>query len=125
MQLDFHFFGQSFVVFAQDCNDFIPSEVIGQFAALGIAFSFLFVHTVFPLIFPVMPPPKKKRSLPIQGLVSKLALKGGKYKAFGALAFALFSFCAPRLFRLGFGVEVYVLIRTLPRVQHGSPSYFG
>lgn len=63
---------------------------IGQFTALGIAASFLFVHTIFPLIFPVMFPPKRKRPLPIQGLVNKMALKGGRYKAYAALAFALF-----------------------------------
>ncbi len=66
---------------------------IGQFAALGIAFSFLFVHTVFPLMFPCMPPVKKQRALPLKGIVSKLALSGGKYKAWAALAFAVIMFC--------------------------------
>ncbi len=69
---------------------------IGQFAALGIGFSFLFVHTIFPLIFPVMPPLRQKRSVPVQGLVNKLALKGGKHKAYGALVFALFMLCFAR-----------------------------
>ena len=45
-------------------------EQIGQFTALGIAFAFLFVHTVFPKIFPVMPP-AKNRSLPLRRLVDR------------------------------------------------------
>jgi len=66
---------------------------IGQFAALGIACSFLFVHTVFPMMFPSMPPAKKVRSMPFMGVVNKLALTGGKYKAWGALAFAMVMLC--------------------------------
>ncbi len=66
---------------------------IGQFAALGIAFSFLFVHTIFPLIFPEMPPAKKQTSLPLQRAVNTLALAGGKNKAYAALGVALFMLC--------------------------------
>jgi predicted exporter/SAM-dependent methyltransferase len=63
---------------------------IGQFAALGIAFSFVFVHTVFPFVFPVMPPAKKQRKLPVQVLVNRLVLTGGKKKAYAALVLTLF-----------------------------------
>lgn len=63
---------------------------IGQFAALGIASSFVFVHTIFPLIFPAMPPAKRVKRLPLQGIVDTLALGGGRYKLFGALALACF-----------------------------------
>jgi len=66
---------------------------IGQFAAFGIACSFIFVHTVFPMMFPSVPPAKKMRSLPFMDVVSKLALTGGKYKAWGALAFAMVTLC--------------------------------
>jgi uncharacterized protein len=66
---------------------------IGQFAAFGIACSFLFVHTVFPMMFPSMPPAKKVRSMPLMDVVTKLALTGGKYKAWGALAFAMVMLC--------------------------------
>jgi predicted exporter len=61
---------------------------VGQFAAFGIACSFIFVHTVFPITFPKIPPAKKKRAQPLMGLTKKLALTGGKYKAWGAFAFA-------------------------------------
>jgi len=66
---------------------------IGQFAAFGIACSFLFVHTVFPMMFPSMPPAKKVRSQLLMDMIAKLALTGGKYTAFGALAFALVMLC--------------------------------
>ncbi|MDY6967845.1 MAG: MMPL family transporter [Spirochaetota bacterium] len=61
---------------------------IGQFAALGIAFSFIFVHTLFPMIFPSMPPAKREGSMPLQGFVNKLAIKGGRNKAIAAIIFA-------------------------------------
>ncbi len=66
---------------------------IGQFAAFGIACSFIFVHTVFPMMFPTMPPAKKVRSQLLMGVTGKLALFGGKYKAWGALAFAMVMLC--------------------------------
>jgi predicted exporter len=66
---------------------------IGQFAAFGIACSFLFVHTIFPIMFPSMPPAKKVRSLLLMNVTRKIALTGGKYKAWGALAFAMVMLC--------------------------------
>ncbi len=57
---------------------------LGQFAALGIFFSFLFVHSVFPRIFPTMPP-GSKRALPLRRLVDGLYSTGKP----GALAAAL------------------------------------
>ena len=62
---------------------------IGQFAAFGIACSFLFVHTIFPIMFPTMPPAKKVRSRLLMDGAKKFALAGGKYKAWGALVFVL------------------------------------
>jgi len=63
---------------------------IGQFAALGIAFSFVFVHTVSPFVLPVMPPARRQRRLPLQRVVNRLALAGGKKKVYAALALTLF-----------------------------------
>ncbi len=45
---------------------------LGQFAALGICFSFLFVHLVMPRLFPTMPPGSPRR-LPLQSLVGRLS----------------------------------------------------
>jgi len=59
---------------------------LGQFAALGVLFSFLFVHLVFPRIFPLMPP-GSKRVLPLQRVVDKF-FNTGKTGAFLALVFA-------------------------------------
>ncbi len=63
-------------------------EQLGQFTALGISFSFIFVHAVFPIIFPAMPP-ARSRALPLQNMVEKFA-KVGKKGAFIALIFAIF-----------------------------------
>jgi uncharacterized protein len=59
---------------------------LGQFAALGIGFSFLFVHLVFPKIFPQLPP-AKPRALPFRRLVAMVPTSG-KYTAWAAIAFA-------------------------------------
>jgi predicted exporter len=45
---------------------------LGQFTALGICFSFLFVHLVMPRLFPTMPPGSPRR-LPLQSLVGRLS----------------------------------------------------
>ena len=62
---------------------------IGQFAALGSAFSFIFVHTVFPRILPTMPPARRKKKVLLEKFVNMIALSGGKYKAYAALGFAV------------------------------------
>jgi predicted exporter len=61
---------------------------IGQFATFGGIFSFLFVHTVFPKIFPVMPPAKTNRALPVHLLINRFARSDNK-KAWAAVGFAL------------------------------------
>ena len=47
-------------------------EQLGQFTALGVAFSFIFVHTIFPRIFSEMRAARTKR-MPLHGLVDKLS----------------------------------------------------
>jgi predicted exporter len=49
---------------------------IGVFAGLGIGFSFLFVHTLFPRIIPWMPGAKRKGTLPLQRLVNRIGRLG-------------------------------------------------
>ncbi|MDA3895152.1 MAG: MMPL family transporter, partial [Desulfobacteraceae bacterium] len=74
---------------------------IGQFAAYGIAFSFLFVHFFFPLMFPKMRPGKSKRALPLQTLVNRLFIGGEKYKLlFGLVFVALMCFYARPEFKV-------------------------
>ena len=62
---------------------------IGQFAAVGIACSFLFIHLVFPRIFATMPPMQRKKQPLLAPLVAKLTQPERAYTAFTALAFAL------------------------------------
>lgn len=63
-------FISGFPVFAQ----------VGQFAAFGILFSFIFVHTLFPRIFPNMPPATRKKPSLIQNFTNRLALSDSKIK---------------------------------------------
>jgi len=48
---------------------------LGQFTFLGMGLSFLFVHFVFPLILPAMPP-SRPRTIPLQKAVNRLARFG-------------------------------------------------
>ena len=57
---------------------------LGLFSAIGVLFSFLFVHTVFPKIFPVMPPGKDSAP-PLYAFVDTLYNTGTT----GAIAAAL------------------------------------
>ncbi len=45
---------------------------IGQFAAMGIAGSFIFLHTVFPRLLPGLPPAQKRRVPLLQRFVNRL-----------------------------------------------------
>ncbi|OEU83282.1 MAG: hypothetical protein BA865_08550, partial [Desulfobacterales bacterium S5133MH4] len=62
-------------------------EQLGQFTALGVFFSFVFVHCVFPLVFPAMPQ-GSPRTLPLQNIVNRFA-KAGKRGAWAAIVFAV------------------------------------
>ena len=50
---------------------------LGQFTMLGIGFSFIFVHAVFPKIFPEMPA-GRQRALPLQKAADAIAMTGSK-----------------------------------------------
>ncbi|MDX9787130.1 MAG: MMPL family transporter [Desulfobacterales bacterium] len=62
-------------------------QQLGQFAALGISLSFLFVHTVFPRIFPVLGPARQRR-LPLHEAADRLFSFGPK-GAWAALVFCI------------------------------------
>ncbi|HYA15252.1 MAG TPA: MMPL family transporter, partial [Syntrophales bacterium] len=63
---------------------------IGQFAALGVVFTFIFVHAFFPLLFPVVTPAKRPPYLPLQCWVNRIASSSGMWKVYAALALAVF-----------------------------------
>ena len=65
---------------------------IGEFAALGVLFTYICVHAFFPVVFPVMKPAKRKGFVPLKKIV-RMIFSGGKYKFFGAIVF-----CAVMLF---------------------------
>jgi predicted exporter len=46
---------------------------IGEFTALGVLFTYIFVHGIYPVIFPVMPPAKRKSFLPLLALANRIA----------------------------------------------------
>ncbi len=72
---------------------------IGLFAALGVAFTYAFVHWVFPRIFPVMPPALKPRGAWLGRALDGIVLSGGKARlAAAALFFMVMLFFARPVF---------------------------
>ncbi|BBO88860.1 MMPL family transporter [Desulfosarcina ovata] len=74
---------------------------LGQFAAMGIAFSFLFVHLIFPRIFPSLPASRPRR-LPLPKLADRLFSMGTK----GLVAAVLFAAGMAVFARPGFNADV-------------------
>ncbi len=74
---------------------------IGVFAALGVTFAFLFVHWIFPLILPVMPPALKVRNRWLNRVLEKIVLSGGKAGIVAAvLLFGFMLFFARPVFQV-------------------------
>ncbi len=69
-------------------SDFRILAEIGVFSALGVTFALLFVHFVFPKIFPAMPPSKRRTNRFLQTAVNKIA-GPAKWKIAAAVIFAL------------------------------------
>jgi predicted exporter/precorrin-6B methylase 2 len=69
-------------------SDFRILAEIGVFSALGVTFALLFVHFIFPKIFPAMPPSKRRTNRFLQTAVNKIAAPA-KWKIAAAVIFAL------------------------------------
>ncbi len=69
-------------------SDFKILAQIGVFSALGVAFALLFVHLVFPKIFPAMPPATKPGNPLLLNAVKKFAAPA-KWKLIAAIIFGL------------------------------------
>jgi len=67
---------------------------IGLFAALGIGFSYLFVHLVFPHIFPSVPPASRSAWVPVDNWLRRITVGRG----FRALAVAVALFAVALVF---------------------------
>jgi len=62
---------------------------IGEFTALGVLFTYIFVHVIYPVIFPNVPPAKGKSLLPLQAFANWIAKPAGKKKAYAAVGLAI------------------------------------
>lgn len=60
---------------------------IGMFSALGVVFTYIFVHAIFPLVFSRIPAAKRKPFVPLQAIVDKLASSRQNWKLFAAIIF--------------------------------------
>lgn len=69
-------------------SDFKILAEIGVFSALGVAFALLFVHFVFPKVFPFMPPAKHRTNRFLFNAVIKIAAPA-KWKLISAIIFGL------------------------------------
>lgn len=56
--------------------DFPALSQLGWFAALGVVFTYIFVHGIYPFLFPRVPPAKREGILPLQRIADTFA-KGG------------------------------------------------
>ncbi|MEN6375315.1 MAG: MMPL family transporter [Smithella sp.] len=69
-------------------SDFKILAEIGVFSALGVTFALLFVHFVFPVIFPTMPAATRPRHPFLFNLINKTSAPA-KWKFIAALTFGL------------------------------------
>ena len=69
---------------------------IGVFAALGVTFTFVFVHGVFPRIFPVMPPARKSRNVWLTRTLDRIVLSGGNARIVAIVLFFAVMLCFSR-----------------------------
>ncbi|MEN6508647.1 MAG: methyltransferase domain-containing protein [Smithella sp.] len=69
-------------------SDFKILAEIGVFSALGVAFALIFVHFVFPKVFPSLPPSKRLTNRFLMEAVIKIAAPA-KWKLIAAIVFGL------------------------------------
>ncbi len=69
-------------------SDFKILAEIGIFSALGVTFALLFVHVVFPMVFPSMPPSARKTNRFLLNAIIRIA-EPAKWKPLAALIFGL------------------------------------
>ena len=75
-----------------------PLAQIGEFTALGVLFTYIFVHVIYPVIFPTLPPARGESLLPLQRFTNWIATTAAaEKKAYVAvgLAMVLFFYANP------------------------------
>ncbi|MFH0786020.1 MAG: MMPL family transporter [Pseudomonadota bacterium] len=69
---------------------------LGVFASLGVVLTYIFVHAIYPFLFPVVLPARRRGLLPLQWLADRLARGGlGAVWAAGLLALVMLFFARP------------------------------
>ncbi|MBN1531580.1 MAG: MMPL family transporter [Spirochaetes bacterium] len=87
---------------------------IGQFTAMGHAFSFIFAHTVFPMAFPAVAPAARRKVLPVRRVARWIGADQRLRKVFIALAlFCVMLFFSKPDFRIDIGAMNSVTAETL------------
>lgn len=69
-------------------SDFKILAEIGVFSALGVTFALIFVHFIFPKVFPAMPPAKRQTNRFLFQTIQKIAAPA-KWKLAAAVVFGL------------------------------------
>jgi len=82
-------------------SDFTILQQLGLFSALGSCFAFLFVHLIFPLIFPSLPASRERR-LPLPRVADRLCSFGTAGAVSATVFFVVMLFFA----RPGFNVNL-------------------
>ena len=86
---------------------------LGLFAALGVLFTFIFVHAIYPFLFPILSPAKRDRIIPLQRVSDKLAGGGMGTVCLAALFGVGMLFSA----KLDFRVDLTSLNTVSPQTQ--------
>ncbi len=84
-------------------SGFLIFKQLGLFTAMGIAFSFLFVHSVFPHIFPYLPPVRTQTRKPLLRWADGLGNLGAKGAWLAAIAGVALLFWAKPHFNVDLG----------------------
>jgi uncharacterized protein len=100
-------------------SGFMIFKQLGIFTAMGIGFSFLFVHLVFPRIIPSLPPARTTRDLPLRRWADALAALGPK----GGLAALLVAAALVFWARPQFNVDLSAM-NSISRETRAAESLF-
>lgn len=74
---------------ALSLSDFPALAEIGLFSALGVVFTYIFVHALFPLVFARMPAAGHEPFVPLQAFVNRIASSNTSWKAPAAIVFGI------------------------------------